>query len=181
MLIWIAKDLAGKPITEHSLFTDQKGTYLDDYTVEFTSFQHDPDNLWKDVLKHQHTDTIILPPDNKHPSLFGLLKCIKGTPSFSLHGCHTIPFTAGCATHQPSLLDAYLDNVKSTDLRQSFAGQIVNSDQRNETMELINETFGPGNQRALQISFLYNPFKKEKKQKHLDKHTTGIPQNKYNY
>ena len=172
MMVWIAKDLHGKPITDHELFAELKGTYLDDYTIEYQTFQHDSNGLWKEILQGQRTDIVIIPPQKMRPDVFGLLKCIKGTPSYEQYGNHTIPLTAGCKMYNKALSKVYLDNISSTDLRQSFTidGRTVKNaeKERNDAIQLIDQVFGKNNERSLRILFLYNPFKGKRKQKKFD-------------
>jgi len=70
LLVMLNKELQGKSLTSNELFVEYKGTFLDDYTLSFSRFQHDEKDLWKDVLRNQRTDVLVLSRTEMGPDLF---------------------------------------------------------------------------------------------------------------
>ena len=120
VLVMVSKELDGRSLTEHPLFSEWKDTFLKDYTLLAKGFQHDDGGLWKDVLQRKRTDILVLPPKTMRPDLFGLLKCIPSTPSHQKYGDHFIPITAGCKVNLTPLKAIYLDNYNSTNFWDIF-------------------------------------------------------------
>jgi len=158
----VAKELGDKkPLTEHPLFAEQKGTFLDDYTLKATDFLHDKDEDWADVLSRKRTNVLLLPPHEMGPDLFGLLSCLPEKASFQDHP--VIPLTAGVKIKSSprGLAAAYRANYLTTDLWAAFTrvdGAVVQraEEKRKKALSLLEETFG-GARRAVRISFTYRP------------------------
>ncbi|KAL6050467.1 hypothetical protein QOT17_019778 [Balamuthia mandrillaris] len=165
VLSFVAKELDGRPLTDHELFAEQKGTFLDHYTLRATSFQHDTEGgLWADLLKRRRTDLLVLPPQAMGPDLFGLLSCLPHTASYArFGGPHVIPLTAGVKIRSSSrgLSTLYRANYLTTDPWAIFmrkGGVVQGSDKdRKEAEILLRNTFVVGSRRALRISFTYRP------------------------
>jgi hypothetical protein len=159
VLVMMAKDLEGEPITNSDLFSKYKGTFLDDYTLLADKFQHDNSIEWKDILLRRATDILLLPPNLMRPDIFGLLKCIKDTPSFKKFGDHEIPLTARCKLYSRANKDKYQDSFDSTnfwDIFTKYGRTIKNAENsRKDAEKLISTVFK--SKRALRINFLYNP------------------------
>jgi hypothetical protein len=162
ILVTAAKELQGKPLTEHELFADYKGTFLDDYAILANSFQHDNSDLWKDVLRRKRADVLVLPPHNMRPDLLGLLPCLEGTPSYKTYGAHVIPLTAGVKTlsTKKSLSENYRDNYAATDPWAVFTkdNRVISATERVEAERLLDQTFG-NRRRAVRVTFTYRPLR----------------------
>src|SRR4051812_16967710 len=89
ILISIANELKGKPLSNHYLFSQFKNTFLKDYTLEVKRYDNDNEgSLWKEMLMKKQTDLLLFPQSNMRPDLFANLKCIYGTVSYQQYGDH---------------------------------------------------------------------------------------------
>ena len=71
-LLQVVKEIEGKQLTSHPLFSHLTGTYLDEYTLLATEIQHEIDGmLWQitaefhfsfaqDVLLRKHFDVLVI-------------------------------------------------------------------------------------------------------------------------
>jgi len=168
-LVMVSKELAGKPLTNHELFSEGQNRchWLKDYTLLATNFLHDlKGNIWQTVLSHQRTDMLILPPQTMQPDLFGLLKCIEGTPSYKQFGAHCIPIVASCKLYTNPTTSLYRANYASTNMWDGFTKfdpetksrrPIKGSESDRATLcDLLEKTFGE-RRRSVRISFVFNP------------------------
>ncbi len=183
-LILVAKELAGRPLTDHELFADAKGLcpWLTDYTLKATHFEHDRSTAktkgktWHDLLLNKRTEVLCFPSENMGPDILGLLECIPGTESYKQYGPHCIPLTASSKLYQDPNEDEYTKNYRTTHLwdgftrLKSYAPKVPEvpytvraaDDDRATLLKLLEGTFGE-RKRCVRISFLFNPGNKIEK------------------
>lgn len=79
VLVVVGRSLKGRPLTEHKLFAEYKGTFLEDYTLLADHFQHDEGDLWREILSNKCTNILLLPKKSMGPDLYALLQCLPIT------------------------------------------------------------------------------------------------------
>ncbi len=165
-LVMVAKELDGKPLTDHELFAaaKTKATWLADYTIAANQFQVSRKNgsmLWQMVLLSQPTSCLLL-PSQLGPDIIGFLPCLPGSPSFKQYGPHCIPLTACSKRLETDKQDVYTSNYRYTNLWDGFLSEDgkLNGKQEDRDIlcKLLKLAFGE-RRRCVRISFLYNPSK----------------------